>query len=120
MGGKYSSVPCTRDSAHKTFEPTDSMSTYAVCTRRVFGGIGHRTQAILSGALGYPRPSVDVCKCIMPLCHGVTLNSLRSVCPLVRLVEGEERWEAFDHPQGCSLKMRLIHVTSRSRVEEGT
>ncbi|GFT82009.1 uncharacterized protein TNCV_3909541 [Trichonephila clavipes] len=34
--------------AHKTFEPTDSTSTYAMCTRRVFGGIGHRTQAFRS------------------------------------------------------------------------
>ncbi|GFV99428.1 uncharacterized protein TNCV_1513981 [Trichonephila clavipes] len=27
-----------------------------------------------------------------------TLNSRRAASPLVRLVEGEERWEAFDHP----------------------
>ncbi|GFX27942.1 uncharacterized protein TNCV_3083631 [Trichonephila clavipes] len=38
--GKYSPVPCTRDSAHKTFGPPDLTSTYSVCTRRVFGGIG--------------------------------------------------------------------------------
>ncbi|GFV66811.1 uncharacterized protein TNCV_1780281 [Trichonephila clavipes] len=31
--------------AHKTFGPTDLKSTYLVCSRRVFGGIGHRTQA---------------------------------------------------------------------------
>ncbi|GFW85509.1 hypothetical protein TNCV_145541 [Trichonephila clavipes] len=48
-GRKYSPVPCTRDSAHKTFGPTDLTSTYPVCTRRVFGGIGHRTQAFRSG-----------------------------------------------------------------------
>ncbi|GFX15249.1 hypothetical protein TNCV_2709541 [Trichonephila clavipes] len=48
-GGKYSPVPCTRDSAYKTFGPTDLTSTYSVCTRRVFGGIGHRTQAFRSG-----------------------------------------------------------------------
>ncbi|GFV22065.1 uncharacterized protein TNCV_4527501 [Trichonephila clavipes] len=35
--------------AHKTFGPTDLTSTYAVCIRRVFGGIGHRTQASRSG-----------------------------------------------------------------------
>ncbi|GFX84130.1 uncharacterized protein TNCV_4859381 [Trichonephila clavipes] len=35
--------------AHKTFEPTDLTSTYSVCTRRVFGSIGHRTQAFRSG-----------------------------------------------------------------------
>ncbi|GFW63822.1 hypothetical protein TNCV_3744271 [Trichonephila clavipes] len=34
--------------AHKTFGPTDLTSTYSVCTRRVFGGIGHRTQAFRS------------------------------------------------------------------------
>ncbi|GFT75684.1 hypothetical protein TNCV_319741 [Trichonephila clavipes] len=40
---------CTRVSAHKTFGPTDLTSTYSVYTRRVFGGIGHRTQAFRSG-----------------------------------------------------------------------
>ncbi|GFU18429.1 uncharacterized protein TNCV_1981061 [Trichonephila clavipes] len=29
-----------------------------------------------------------------------TLNSRRAISPLVRLVEGEERWEAPDHHQG--------------------
>ncbi|GFT37623.1 hypothetical protein TNCV_67031 [Trichonephila clavipes] len=47
-GDKYSLVPCTRDSAHKTFEPTVT-SMYSVCIWRVFGGIGHRTQAFRSG-----------------------------------------------------------------------
>ncbi|GFX72175.1 uncharacterized protein TNCV_1954511 [Trichonephila clavipes] len=42
---------------------------------------------------------MDVCKCIVPARHGGTLNSRRVTSPLVRLVEGEERWEAFDHPQ---------------------
>ncbi|GFS76384.1 hypothetical protein TNCV_1620261 [Trichonephila clavipes] len=36
------------DSVHKTFGPTHLTSTYSVCTRRVFGGIGHRTQAFRS------------------------------------------------------------------------
>ncbi|GFV66558.1 uncharacterized protein TNCV_3894511 [Trichonephila clavipes] len=31
---------------------------------------------------------------------GVTLNSRRAANPLVRLVEGEERWEPSDHSQG--------------------
>ncbi|GFW44393.1 uncharacterized protein TNCV_1748221 [Trichonephila clavipes] len=39
-------------------------------------------------------------KCIVPSRHGGTLNSRRAACPLVRLVEGEERWEALGHPQG--------------------
>ncbi|GFX40817.1 hypothetical protein TNCV_3760411 [Trichonephila clavipes] len=43
------SSPCTRDSAHKTFGPTDLTSTFSVSTRKVFGGIGHRTQAFRSG-----------------------------------------------------------------------
>ncbi|GFX61472.1 hypothetical protein TNCV_823781 [Trichonephila clavipes] len=34
-GGKYSPVPCTRDTAHKNFGPTDLTSKYSVCTRRV-------------------------------------------------------------------------------------
>ncbi|GFV57355.1 uncharacterized protein TNCV_3285831 [Trichonephila clavipes] len=35
---------------HKTFGPADLTNTYSVCTRRVFGGIGHRTQAFRSGS----------------------------------------------------------------------
>ncbi|GFU67667.1 hypothetical protein TNCV_1644161 [Trichonephila clavipes] len=31
--------------AHQTFGPIDLMSTYSVCTQRLFGGIGHRTHA---------------------------------------------------------------------------
>ncbi|GFS48296.1 uncharacterized protein TNCV_2296741 [Trichonephila clavipes] len=42
---------------------------------------------------------MDVCKCIVPSWHGGTLNSPQSASPLVRLVEGQERWEAFEHPQ---------------------
>ncbi|GFY11133.1 uncharacterized protein TNCV_4471191 [Trichonephila clavipes] len=38
---------------------------------------------------------MDVCKCIVPLRHGGTLNSRRVASPLVRLVEGKERWEAL-------------------------
>ncbi|GFT30493.1 uncharacterized protein TNCV_2377751 [Trichonephila clavipes] len=43
---------------------------------------------------------MDVCKCILPSQHGGTLNSRRAAKPLVRLVEGEERWEAPDHSHG--------------------
>ncbi|GFX33944.1 uncharacterized protein TNCV_911481 [Trichonephila clavipes] len=42
---------------------------------------------------------MDVCKCIVPLRHGGTLNSRRAASHLVWLVEGEERWQASDHPQ---------------------
>ncbi|GFU45487.1 uncharacterized protein TNCV_3625871 [Trichonephila clavipes] len=43
---------------------------------------------------------MDVCKCIVPLRHEDTLNSRRAASPLMCLVEGEERWEAHNHPQG--------------------
>ncbi|GFX63549.1 uncharacterized protein TNCV_105561 [Trichonephila clavipes] len=42
---------------------------------------------------------MDVCKCIVPLQHGGTLNNHRAASPLVWLVKGEERWEASDHSQ---------------------
>ncbi|GFU47765.1 uncharacterized protein TNCV_4465131 [Trichonephila clavipes] len=47
-----------------------------------------------------PGEDVDVCKCIVPSCHGNTLNSRRAACPLVRLVEGKELWEVPDCSQG--------------------
>ncbi|GFV08061.1 uncharacterized protein TNCV_1046901 [Trichonephila clavipes] len=47
-----------------------------------------------------PGEDMDFCKGILSLRHGVTLNSRRTASPLVQLVEGEERWEAPDHPQG--------------------
>ncbi|GFS64435.1 hypothetical protein TNCV_3955961 [Trichonephila clavipes] len=37
-----------------------------------------------------PGEDMDVCKCIVHLKHGGTLNNRRVVSPLVRLVEGEE------------------------------
>ncbi|GFV13965.1 uncharacterized protein TNCV_524421 [Trichonephila clavipes] len=40
-----------------------------------------------------------VCKCIVPLRHEGNLNSRRAANPLVRLVEGEERWEVPGHHQ---------------------
>ncbi|GFT32270.1 hypothetical protein TNCV_1035301 [Trichonephila clavipes] len=48
-GREIFSNPCTRDSARKTFGPTDLTTTYSVCTRRVFGVIEHRTLAFRSG-----------------------------------------------------------------------
>ncbi|GFW44182.1 uncharacterized protein TNCV_3855431 [Trichonephila clavipes] len=42
---------------------------------------------------------MDVCKCIVPSRHRGTLNSRRAVSPLMWLVEGEEMWEASNHPQ---------------------
>ncbi|GFS91288.1 uncharacterized protein TNCV_1306971 [Trichonephila clavipes] len=40
----------------------------------------------------------------VPLQHGGTLNSRRAASPFIRLVEGEERWEAPDHLQGVLLQ----------------
>ncbi|GFV87450.1 uncharacterized protein TNCV_4034221 [Trichonephila clavipes] len=54
-----------------------------------------------------PGESMGVCKCIVPSRHWGTLNSHRAASPLVRLVEGEERWEAFDHHRMFSLKIEL-------------
>ncbi|GFV49093.1 uncharacterized protein TNCV_236271 [Trichonephila clavipes] len=56
--------------------------------------------AVPLGLGSNPREDMDVCKCIVPSPHGGTLNSRRATSPLVRLVEGEERWEAPDYPQG--------------------
>ncbi|GFV35228.1 uncharacterized protein TNCV_620241 [Trichonephila clavipes] len=47
-----------------------------------------------------PGEDMDVCKCIVPSCLMDTLNSRRAASPLVRLVEGKERWEIPDHSQG--------------------
>ncbi|GFW98657.1 hypothetical protein TNCV_2758361 [Trichonephila clavipes] len=47
---------------------------------------------------------MDVCKCIVPLRHGGTLNSRRAASSFVWLVDGVERWEAHDRPQVSSLK----------------
>ncbi|GFW59475.1 hypothetical protein TNCV_2633471 [Trichonephila clavipes] len=46
--------------------------------------------ALSKGLSSKPGESMDVCKCIMPLWHGDTLNSHRAASPLVRLMEGEE------------------------------
>ncbi|GFX86248.1 uncharacterized protein TNCV_2561301 [Trichonephila clavipes] len=49
--------------------------------------------AVPLGLGSNPGEDMDVCKCITPSWHGDTLNSRRATSPLVRLVEGEERWE---------------------------
>ncbi|GFW52925.1 uncharacterized protein TNCV_2395041 [Trichonephila clavipes] len=41
---------------------------------------------------------MDVCKCVVPLGHGGTLNRRRVASLLVRLAEGEERWKAINYP----------------------
>ncbi|GFV87524.1 uncharacterized protein TNCV_3281621 [Trichonephila clavipes] len=47
-----------------------------------------------------PGEDMGIYKCIVTSRHGGILNSRRAVSPLVRLMEGEERWEALDYPQG--------------------
>ncbi|GFT00245.1 transposable element Tc1 transposase [Trichonephila clavipes] len=59
--------------------------------------------AVPLGLGSNPGEDIDVCKCIVPSRHGGTLNSRQAAHPLVRLVEGEERWEAPDHFQGVIL-----------------
>ncbi|GFU42799.1 uncharacterized protein TNCV_3139841 [Trichonephila clavipes] len=56
--------------------------------------------AVPKGLGSNPGEGMDVCKCIVPLRQGDTLNSRRAARPHVRLVEGEERWETSGHPQG--------------------
>ncbi|GFU47798.1 uncharacterized protein TNCV_4465421 [Trichonephila clavipes] len=43
---------------------------------------------------------MDVCKCIVPLRHGGTLNSRRVASAHVRLVKGEEKLEVLGPLQG--------------------
>ncbi|GFU37738.1 hypothetical protein TNCV_1466081 [Trichonephila clavipes] len=50
-----------------------------------------------------PGEDIDVCKCIVPLRHGGTLNSRRAASLPMWLVEREERWEVPGHPRVFSL-----------------
>ncbi|GFU65459.1 uncharacterized protein TNCV_633821 [Trichonephila clavipes] len=56
--------------------------------------------AVPLGLGSNPGEDMDVCKCIVPSRHGGNLNSRQATSLLVRLVEGKERWEAPDLPQG--------------------
>ncbi|GFV27891.1 hypothetical protein TNCV_1841631 [Trichonephila clavipes] len=46
--------------------------------------------AVPQGLRSSPGEDMDICKCIVPLRHGGSLNSRRAASPLVWLVEGEE------------------------------
>ncbi|GFT15866.1 hypothetical protein TNCV_3314531 [Trichonephila clavipes] len=48
---------------------------------------------------------MDVCKCIVPLLHGDTLNSRRAASPLVGLVEGEGGGRPLAIPKVFYLKI---------------
>ncbi|GFX53285.1 uncharacterized protein TNCV_362781 [Trichonephila clavipes] len=52
-----------------------------------------------------PGGDMNGCKCIVPSWHRGTINRRRAASPLVRLVGGEERWEAPDNPHEFSLKI---------------
>ncbi|GFW72626.1 DENN domain-containing protein 11 [Trichonephila clavipes] len=56
---------------------------------------------LMKGMGSNPGEGLYVCKFIMPLRHGGTLNSSQAVSSLVRLVEGP------DHPQGVLLQNRV-------------
>ncbi|GFY00056.1 uncharacterized protein TNCV_1341541 [Trichonephila clavipes] len=70
---------------------------YPYCKTLKFNG---KTICLRDGLGSNPREGMDVCKCIIPLWHGSTLNSHRAASPLVRLVKGEEKWESPDNFQG--------------------
>ncbi|GFW80111.1 hypothetical protein TNCV_460201 [Trichonephila clavipes] len=64
----------------------------------------------------------DTSKCIVPSRHGGTLNSRRAASPLVKLMEGEKRWEAPDHPRcppsKLGVKTRQIVLSPAWRSKE--
>ncbi|GFX96877.1 uncharacterized protein TNCV_1996091 [Trichonephila clavipes] len=55
----------------------------------------------------------DVCKRLLPLWQVGTLNIYRTASSLERLVEGEERWEAPDHPKGIFCQIWDRNVSKR-------
>ncbi|GFW83824.1 otoferlin [Trichonephila clavipes] len=65
-----------------------------------------------------PGKDMDVCKCLVPLQHGGTLNNRRAASSLVRLVKGEERVEApgYDHSRSLIAQSapRSLPATMRS------
>ncbi|GFV47510.1 hypothetical protein TNCV_904711 [Trichonephila clavipes] len=57
---------------------------------------------------------LDACKCIAPLRHGGTVNNLRAASPLVRLVEGKNRWDALATPRVFSLEIGVETEQNRT------
>ncbi|GFS96478.1 transposable element Tc1 transposase [Trichonephila clavipes] len=60
-----------------------------------------------------PGEGMDVCKCMVSLRHGDTLNSRRAAS-LVRLVEGEERWEVLTTPKGKTYQNSSTRLPHKS------
>ncbi|GFW68835.1 uncharacterized protein TNCV_3640481 [Trichonephila clavipes] len=56
--------------------------------------------AVTVGLVSNPREEMNVCKCIVPLRQGGSLNSRQSASPLARLVKEEEWWETPERHQG--------------------
>ncbi|GFX45005.1 uncharacterized protein TNCV_3430541 [Trichonephila clavipes] len=62
-----------------------------------------------------------VCKCIVPLRHGGTLNSRRAASPLVSWVKWEVRWEALApqiNENVTSTKQRLDSLVDDMRIQD--
>ncbi|GFY17756.1 hypothetical protein TNCV_1074911 [Trichonephila clavipes] len=82
LKGGYSPVPCTRDSAHKTFGPTDLTSTYSVCTFEgylVTSYIGPRPSGLESDALTTSLPTTTVmCSNRMECCYWLWRRLIRT------------------------------------------
>ncbi|GFW20316.1 uncharacterized protein TNCV_3457541 [Trichonephila clavipes] len=79
-----------------------------------------------------PGEGVSVCKCIVPVRHEDTPNSRRAASFLLRLVEGEERWEAPDYLQSvlpeiwggtepnCAVACMVLKATANYRHTNST
>ncbi|GFX49197.1 hypothetical protein TNCV_5041911 [Trichonephila clavipes] len=65
---------------------TAALESCSLCDAGVGGGVRYATETGLSSN---PGEDADVCKCIVLLQHGGTLNSCQAASLLVRLVEGE-------------------------------
>ncbi|GFU22139.1 hypothetical protein TNCV_2060251 [Trichonephila clavipes] len=57
-----------------------------------------------------PGEDMNVCKCIMPLRHGGTLNIRRTASPIVGLVEGEESFSAGSENLYINVRNRRIPI----------
>ncbi|GFX11096.1 hypothetical protein TNCV_4503111 [Trichonephila clavipes] len=104
MGGKYSSTPAlliqpTRFSVPRIERPR---TLCVLGGYLVVSGIEPRPSSLKSDAVTTRQltaQGIDVCKCLVILPHGGTLNSHTTSNPMVLLVEGEEMRNTPDHYQ---------------------
>ncbi|GFW59927.1 cullin-4A [Trichonephila clavipes] len=90
------------DLLHQENPPTWArveLATLVICVAHPVQWLAKLTTVPL-GLGSNPREDMDVCKCIVYSLHGGTLNSRQAATLPVKLVEGEERWEAPYHSQG--------------------